>query len=163
MNTVTHKPAILIVCYFCGLIKCHKARNKPSSHTQKHIQDCSFFLCPYHAVKTTGKVEKLWLLLVLDFGTGWGGVVVTPRPRFTPGDRDPPQYPLRLERIPQNSLVIIIPDLYHDHVIKSFSWFGGGWRCVFLRCYAPRTNSERFLASKSCMQKVHFIIDGISA
>jgi hypothetical protein len=38
--------------------------------------------------------EEIWLLLIHDLGTWWGWVVsVTPRPRFTPGERTP-RYPL---------------------------------------------------------------------
>jgi hypothetical protein len=34
--------------------------------------------------------EEVWLLLILNLGTRWGWVVsVTPRPRFTPGERTP--------------------------------------------------------------------------
>jgi hypothetical protein len=34
--------------------------------------------------------EEVWLLLFLNLGTRWGWVVsVTPRPRFTPGERTP--------------------------------------------------------------------------
>jgi hypothetical protein len=34
--------------------------------------------------------EEVYLLLFLDFGTRWGWVVsVTPRPRFSPGERTP--------------------------------------------------------------------------
>jgi hypothetical protein len=34
--------------------------------------------------------DEVYLLLILDFGTRWGWVVyVTPRPRFTPGERTP--------------------------------------------------------------------------
>jgi hypothetical protein len=34
--------------------------------------------------------EEVWLLLILNLGTRWGWVVsITPRPRFTPGERTP--------------------------------------------------------------------------
>jgi hypothetical protein len=34
--------------------------------------------------------EEIWLLLIIDLGTGWGEwSSVTPLPRFTPGERNP--------------------------------------------------------------------------
>jgi hypothetical protein len=33
--------------------------------------------------------EEVWLLRIHDLGTRWGWVSVTPRPRFTPGERTP--------------------------------------------------------------------------
>jgi hypothetical protein len=44
---------------------------------------------PLHAMKALGG-RGIQLLLILDLGTRWGWVVsVTPRPRFTPGERTP--------------------------------------------------------------------------
>lgn len=76
-----------------------------------------------------------------------------------------PRHPLRLEHIPQSNLVILFPDLFHDHMITTFFVVWRGVEvCVFLRCYVPTPGCECFLAAnKSCMQKVQFIIDGISA
>jgi hypothetical protein len=34
--------------------------------------------------------EDVWILLILDLGTRWCVVSVTPRPRFRPGERTPP-------------------------------------------------------------------------
>jgi hypothetical protein len=31
----------------------------------------------------------VWMLLILELGTRWGVVSVTPRPRFRPGERTP--------------------------------------------------------------------------